>query len=93
MLGLKSAKPPNGSLFIVPPPNASLPPKGSGFGAGLLFVEGILGPDIGFGLTGAGGRGGGAFFCLGGTAGIGEDPFFLFVGLKGSAPKGSVPND
>ncbi len=76
----------------MPPPKASLPPNGSGFGVGLLLVEGILGPDMGFGLTGAGGRGGGAFFCLGGRAGAGELPFF-FVGLNGSAPNGSVPND
>ena len=77
----------------MPPPNASLPPKGSGFGAGLLLVDSILDPDMGLGLVGAGGRGGGAFFCLGGRAGMGEASFFLFVGLKGSAPNGSVPND
>ena len=75
--------------MVPPPPNGSLPPKGSG----ALFFANLLAAGLGLKRPslGAGGRGGGGFFCFGGRAGVGEVPFL--PGLKGSAPNGSVPND
>ena len=100
MLGLQSAKLAKASDPLLSPlllngselPNGSVtaPPSPGGLKASLL-------------PPGAGGRGGGAFFCLGGRAGVGEGPGRGGAGLfprewdlgpsdgaKGSVPKGSA---
>lgn len=92
LLGLKSAKFANPS----PPPPLTDPEKGSELpkgsfgkadpkGSGLLGRDGLEAGDF----LGGAGRGGGAFFCLGGKAGLGDSERSL---LEGEGAKGSLPN-
>ena len=78
MLGLKSAKLAKASVLFdsgaeSTPPNGSLPQSGSetGFEASSCGKLGLRLPPF---MPGAGGLGGGAFFCFGGSAGMGEGP-------------------
>lgn len=92
LLGLKSAKFEKGSFPDAPElAKASLlakgslpnPPNVSDFSAG---------PDgLALGLGGAG-RGGGGFFCLGGSAGIGDSLRWAALGANGSLSK-RLPED
>lgn len=99
LLGLKSAKlaekaspPPRPLTPVDDPENGSELPNGSfgnapaPNGSGFFGFDGL---DIGDLPLGGAGRGGGAFFCLGGNAGRGDSERD-FAGGEGA--KGSLPN-